>query len=419
MSALLPSLGQQTPPTEFGDFRRGEELGSGGFARVFRCWRRSPSSAGRGEAFAVKVLNLRRMRLSNTAERNFENLRRETEILKAMPSHPNVVRLVDCVEEAHWFFLVLELVPGGDLLSNLARRIDLTSAAPERRCLAGPEAAFVLRQLVDGLTFLHGRGVVHRDLKLENVLVSSSQCKGALTLYNVKISDFGLSKASGEGISEPHSMVGTRRYVAPEVLSGASYDYRVDLWSLGVLLYLLLDGRFPHEQPAQAPQPALDAAVARLPTGRAVQALVSGLLRRDPGRRVALSELAAHPWVASAGAMGQGSPSAAGVRAAGVGAEASMPPPLLGSLSGRCSSAALGSYVGFSANLEGMLLPPAAPAHSLASSSSLGASPSRADRPSLVPKAPAPAQGAADSDGEPAPASKRSRLDGGDADIAS
>lgn len=269
-------------------YRRGEELGAGGFGRVFRCWRRSASGVDE-QAFAVKVISLRRLRFSPTAEKDLINLKREAGILKSLPAHPQVVSFFDSVEDQHWLFLVLELVSGGDLLSNLR--------ALGRRCLEEQEASFVLRQLTDGLAFLHGRGVVHRDLKPENVLVASVERQRALRFFRVKISDFGLSKAVGEGLSECRSAVGTRRYVAPEVLTGGTYDCRVDLWSLGVLMYLLLEGSFPHDQPARAPQAALDAAVAKAHVGKPVKALLSGLLRLEPARRLCLAELGSHPWL--------------------------------------------------------------------------------------------------------------------------
>jgi len=349
---------QQPPPEEFGDYTRGGELGSGGFGCVFSCRRHGDvrEVAGSGcaedeEALAVKVIDLRRLRLSNNAERSFQNLRREAEILRNLPKHPNVVRMVDSVEAEHWFFLVLELVRGGDLLEALVRQA--------KRCLASEEVAFILRQLVEGLSFLHGRGIVHRDLKPENVLVASADRRGAVTLYRVKITDFGLSKVIA--VSEARSVVGTRSYIAPEVLSGGAYDYRVDLWSLGVLLYLLLDGRFPHECPAQAAQAALDAAASRLRAGKQVQALVARLLRLDPQGRLSLQGLAEHTWLQDGAATAEAAEAATDAPPTPIAAEAF-------EVSSRLSSSVLSLGSADFSVLAMPPLPPGAPAHSMASS---------------------------------------------------
>merc|ERR1740121_3506505 len=175
------------------------------------------------------------MKLSPHGEKARQRLQRELTILRSLPPHPRIVKMVDSLEEGDWFFLVLELVAGGDLFGV-------------RRPLLEREASFVFWQLTEGLGFLHRQGVVHRDLKLENVLVASERREGPHVLYDVKISDFGLSKSIGLGQAN-HSSVGTMRYAAPEVLDGRPYDFRADLWSLGVLLYVLLQGCYPDDQP--------------------------------------------------------------------------------------------------------------------------------------------------------------------------
>eukprot|EP00929_Paragymnodinium_shiwhaense_P114762 TRINITY_DN8326_c0_g1_i1.p1 TRINITY_DN8326_c0_g1~~TRINITY_DN8326_c0_g1_i1.p1 ORF type:complete len:1646 (-),score=269.33 TRINITY_DN8326_c0_g1_i1:76-5013(-) len=277
------------PPLSFGKYERGQELGSGSFSRVFECWQRGRSSR---ESYAVKVVNLRGLRLSTNSTSELKKLRREVDILKTLPPHDNVVQMVDALDEENWFFLVLELVSGGDLFNVLVSR------PGPRPHFGAREAAYILRQLVDGLMFLHGQGIIHRDLKLENVLVASSTRRGSNIFYNIKITDFGLSKAIGSGLSEAYSAVGTKRYVAPEVLQGAAYDFRVDLWSLGVLLYLLLDGRYPTDTPARSEQGALDDAVARLKSAsEAARGIVSGLMRIEARRRLSLAELKEHPWL--------------------------------------------------------------------------------------------------------------------------
>lgn len=347
-----------TPPWEFGTYKRGTEIGAGAFGRVFRCRR-----SGCTDVLAVKVFDLQRLRLRTNAEAELRTLRREVDILKGLPAHPNVVRMLDTVEESNWLYMVLELVTGGDLFTAL-------SGLPPPHRLAQGEAAFVLGQLLEGLSFLHGQGIVHRDLKLENVLVTSADRSGPLTLYRVKITDFGLSKAMGAGLSEPRSVVGSRRYIAPEVLESRPYDRRVDLWSLGVLLYVLLEGRYPHDQPAKAAQAVLDIAVARVKVNASVQAVLAGLLRLDPARRLGLKEVRTSRWLR------EGSAAASEAGNSGAGVAAGGDTPRVTEVVDLASEPdlALGAEAQTSSSLFGscLLLPPGAPAPSLLASSFLG-----------------------------------------------
>mmetsp|Transcript_3209 Transcript_3209/g.5704 ORF Transcript_3209/g.5704 Transcript_3209/m.5704 type:complete len:762 (-) Transcript_3209:12-2297(-) len=285
MTILLPPASPSLPPEDFGLYTRGGELGHGAHGRVYEC-----TKSGSKDTFAVKAMNLRGMRLSVNFSRELKKLRREVDILQKLPPHRNIVQMVDVFEETDWFLIVLEYVSGGDLFNTLVARPGLKPRLMER------EASYVFWQLVDGLAFLHGQGILHRDLKLENVLIASVREEGHLLLYHVKITDFGLSKAVGDGLSEPQSVVGTRRYVAPEVLREGSYDFRVDLWSLGVMLYILLDGRYPHERPAHVEQDVLDRAVARLEASNRARTIVTGLLQLKPGDRMTLAELGSKTW---------------------------------------------------------------------------------------------------------------------------
>mmetsp|Transcript_23401 Transcript_23401/g.54439 ORF Transcript_23401/g.54439 Transcript_23401/m.54439 type:complete len:961 (+) Transcript_23401:140-3022(+) len=270
---------------DFGQYRLGIELGHGASGRVFEC-----TTPGTDETYAVKVVDLRHLRLSGGTDRVLKNLRREVKILKSLPAHANIVRMIDSLEQDAFFYLVLELVSGGDLFSLLMHR-----SGPRPR-LHEKEAAYVFGQLLDGLAFLHGHRVVHRDLKLENILIANEWREGIYEYYRVKITDFGLSKAMGSGLVEAHSVVGTRRYAAPEILMGSNYDFRVDLWSLGVVLYILLVGRYPHDKPTVVQQEFLEDVVSRVECSTTARTILDGLLRLDPTRRYSLDRLKEFKW---------------------------------------------------------------------------------------------------------------------------
>jgi serine/threonine protein kinase len=275
-------------PERFGDddeYTRGEFLGKGAFATVFAC-----KKAGSHTPLAAKTFDLRMVLTAANAAREVKRLQREASILKEVPAHPNIVSFVDIAHRGkEWLFLVMELVDGGHLLNAMVER-------PTRR-LVEEEALYVFRQLVTGLGWLHDNGVIHRDLKLENVLVARSRKDGANLLLNVKITDFGLSRFFGPGCSTALSTVGSPRYMAPEVKAKGAHDNRVDLWSLGILLSVLLGGRFPCDGLPNVRQDKLDNAVESLPVGVHAKSVVYGLLQKRPEERLTIADLKIHPWL--------------------------------------------------------------------------------------------------------------------------
>ena len=158
-------------------------------------------------------------------------VKQEIEILK-MSQHPNLIRMLDVFENTEHIYIVMEILDGGDLFSYLEKR---------KFRIAEQKAAKIIHSLAAGLYYLHSYGIVHRDIKPENVLMVS---KSEDT--DVKIVDFGLSKMVGPSqlCNEPF---GTLSYVAPEVLQQKPYGKAVDVWSLGILAYLMMVGSLPFD----------------------------------------------------------------------------------------------------------------------------------------------------------------------------
>jgi len=176
-----------------------------------------------GERVAVKIVN------KELVERE-ETLNNEIEILSKI-DHPNVVRMHAIFDTPDHLFIVMELMEGGELYEEVIQR----STFSEK------EAAIIIKQLLDALVYLHARQIVHRDLKLENLLLAK---KGELT---VKLADFGLSRLFKPG-GQMFTACGTPFYVAPDILLAtdeSGYGPNVDMWAVGVLLYILLSGRLP------------------------------------------------------------------------------------------------------------------------------------------------------------------------------
>jgi len=199
----------------------GGTLGKGKFGLVKSAIHKKTS-----KKVAVKIMSKKEMSPSDV-----ELQRREIEVLK-MCQHPNIIRLLDIFESQDYIYIVMENLSGGDLFSYLEKRS--FSCSEER-------ARDLSHQLSTALYYLHSFGVAHRDLKPENILMSddsdTSECK---------IVDFGLSKIIGPSQTSLDPF-GTLSYVAPEVLLQRPYGKEVDVWSLGVITYLLLSAVLPFD----------------------------------------------------------------------------------------------------------------------------------------------------------------------------
>lgn len=157
-----------------------------------------------------------------------EGLQQEIGMLMAV-SHPNVLCLKDTFSERDRVYLVLELAPEGELFNYIVAKSKLSE----------DEARKLFKQLFHGIKYLHERNIVHRDIKPENILLTDKD-------LHVKLADFGLAKIIGEE-SFTTTLCGTPSYVAPEILADSKqrkYTKAVDIWSLGVVLYICLCG-FP------------------------------------------------------------------------------------------------------------------------------------------------------------------------------
>ena len=161
--------------------------------------------------------------------------RREIEILK-MCQHPNIIKLVDLFECNEYYFLAIEYCEGRDLFNYMKERNFKISEDRVRELIS---------QIAQGLQYLHSYGIVHRDLKLENIMMTNCSDKAT-----AKLADFGLAQIIGpsEKSNEPF---GTLGYIAPEVLKKEPYSFSCDLWSLGCVSYALISGSLPFDSSSE------------------------------------------------------------------------------------------------------------------------------------------------------------------------
>ncbi|MBN3302969.1 KCC4 kinase, partial [Amia calva] len=189
-------------------YTMGAELGRGATSVVFRCEEKQTQ-----KPYAAKILK-------KTIDKKI--VRTEIGVLLRL-SHPNIIRLKDIFETEVEIALILELVTGGELFDRIV----------ERGYYSERDAAHVIKQILEAVAYLHENGVVHRDLKPENLLYADLSLDAPL-----KIADFGLSKIVDEQVTMK-TVCGTPGYCAPEILRGNAYGPEVDMWSVGVILYIL------------------------------------------------------------------------------------------------------------------------------------------------------------------------------------
>lgn len=271
------SLELLLPSSFIGDISKwysfGPTLGYGHYGTV----RLARSIYHSEEQFAVKTVSFKRLGTT------LESIRREIAILFSL-DHPNIVRLFEVYEEAKYFHLVTEYCSGGELFDKLVSSGHYQEA----------EAASLLRKVLGAVAYLHSRGVCHRDIKPENFMFESGE---------LKLIDFGLAaKIEEHSIEEMHSQVGTAFYVAPEVLKG-SYTFKCDLWSVGIMLYLMITGVAPF--PGKQSEELLNAistfkldtnAPALAKASPLVRDLLAQLLTRSPDDRPTALQALNHPW---------------------------------------------------------------------------------------------------------------------------
>jgi serine/threonine protein kinase len=230
---------------------------------------------------AIKILDKKDIKANELTV----NVRREIAIMKAL-NHKNIVNLREVLSSKSKLYIVMDLVRGGELFEMINRKGELDEKL----------ARSYFEQLVDGIDYCHRRGVLHRDLKPENLLVDE---KGTLM-----ITEFGVSSMKGgvAGSDILYTACGTPYYCALEIFNGAEEGYKgvkIDAWSCGIILYLLLTGSLPFiNEDITHLYDQINRCIVNYPNWMSPDAidLVSHLLRKDPNLRYSLDDLTRHPW---------------------------------------------------------------------------------------------------------------------------
>ena len=260
----------------------GRLLGQGAFGTVFECTERADAR----RHFACKIIHVKKLLATRDGPNVVGRIRNEVAIMSYLAGHPNVVRLHDLFETEGFIFIVQELCPEGSLRSHLHRM-----GAP----LGESQAAGVFRCILKSVLHCHQMGILHRDVKLENFMVSGN---------TIKLADFGL--ASFYRRNEPQvEAVGSPSFMAPETLSRTGYGPESDVWSCGVCLFHILSDDLPFKgtTPSQvftALRGTLEADFSSLAwrtVSPEARDLTRRLLQKQPGARLRIQDALAHPWM--------------------------------------------------------------------------------------------------------------------------
>mmetsp|Transcript_7902 Transcript_7902/g.17144 ORF Transcript_7902/g.17144 Transcript_7902/m.17144 type:complete len:342 (+) Transcript_7902:207-1232(+) len=257
-------------------------LGKGHYGCVRECLHRETS-----EKYAVKTIEKAKVPRR-------DHIQREIQILRSVDHH-GIMKMVDCYEDEDYIHIVTERYTGGELFDKI---VDNTT---DHGCLSEGQATKIIKSLLEAVQYLHSKNIVHRDIKPENVLFESNE-EGS----SVKLIDFGLSRIHHQNDGFMTNQVGTPYYMSPGVIRG-KYDRSCDLWSIGVVAYILLCGYPPFNGPSDhgvCESILRDGLVFETKVwgnlSNESRDFVSMLLCRDMSRMSTATAALQHPWLASA-----------------------------------------------------------------------------------------------------------------------
>mmetsp|Transcript_2705 Transcript_2705/g.2852 ORF Transcript_2705/g.2852 Transcript_2705/m.2852 type:complete len:650 (-) Transcript_2705:365-2314(-) len=275
-SSVRPEKSQVTKGSRsIGHYMIGKTIGEGTFGKV-----KIGTHLLSGEKVAIKILE--KDRINDVAD--VERVAREIHILKLI-RHPNIIQLYEIIETPKQLYLIMEFAEGGELFDYIVAH----------KRVKEKDAARFLAQLIGGIEYLHKLNIVHRDLKPENLLLDNNN--------NIKIVDFGLSNTYKPG-ELLKTACGSPCYAAPEMIAGKKYHgLQVDIWSCGVILFAMVCGYLPFEDPNTSNlYKKILGGDYHLPKFVSAEGrdIIKSILTTDPNKRITIEGIRKHPWYTQA-----------------------------------------------------------------------------------------------------------------------
>ena len=260
------------PNTDLSFYKYGRIIGRGAFGKV-----NIGLNILTGRIVAIKSFNKKNI----INESSKKKILYETNLMRGL-FHPSVTKILETFESEKYMLIIMEYISGGNL-QNFVKK---------RRKLCEKTAKILFRQIIQGIKYIHSRGIVHRDIKLENIL---------LDLNNIiKICDFGVGK-----LIKPNTILkdqcGTPVYMAPEIIKGEGYHgFPVDIWSAGVALYIMLSGNLPFNKDKEhnLEYSILNKNIKEISDiSEEANNLLKNILEKDPNKRYTANQILEHPWM--------------------------------------------------------------------------------------------------------------------------